>query len=308
MTRQGNDYYGLMLLESSGFGVQVAGTWAAATAFNCNVDIKKNVVMVDTTIKTSTNEPQIAEKIITGSSGMVTLSGDLCKEYDILLGAYFRDAAAGGYVIQAGQPAGFTYNIAKRYTDTTAKIDIALGCECVSFKITGAANGIIQFEAIFRAASVLLEQADLTTPTANAIGHPFLFAYVTNTLFNSATRMNSFELNLNTIFIDDAMKYQNSPTPLEGGIIRQEGTLNMVTKWDSTYDPTQCALIGSQTPVTNTISLVESTTTAKTWAIVTNCRIADYTVADPGKSIFTASYALELAGATAAVAITVTVT
>jgi len=305
MNRQGNNFYGLMIAESS-FGAQVAGTWAAATPFNCKVDIKKNVIQTDTSIKTNTNEPMIAEKIITGESGMVTLSGDLCKEYDILLKAYFRDSATP-YVIQAGQPAGFTYNIAKRYTEATAKIDIAYGCECVDFKITGATNGIVQFEATFRASEVKYNQADLTTPAANTVGHPFLFGNVTNTLFNSATHMNSFELALTTQFIDDATKYQNSMKPLEGGVIAQGGTLNLVTKWDETYDPTHAANIGSQTPVTNLITLVESTSVAKSWAITTNTRIATFDEADPGKSIMLASYGLELAGATAATAISIAV-
>lgn len=306
MTRQGNDYYGLAKQEAS-FGAQVAGTWEAALPLNCKIEMKKNVILTDREIKTSTNEPQIAEKIITGSSGMVTLSGDYCKEYEpFLLPAFYRKASTP-YAIQAGQPAGFTFNIAKRYTDATAKIDIALGCECVSFKRSGTSNGVIQFEATFRAASILLNQADLTTPAANVIGHPFLFGNVTNTLFNSAAHMNSFELALNTIFVDDATKYQNSMTPLEGGVIRQEGTLNLVTKWDESYDPALMSAIGAQTCVTNTINLIESTTTAMTQAIVTNCRVLDYTDADPGKGLMLANYSLELAGDSTHVAITETV-
>lgn len=300
---QGNDTYGAIMVESS-FGT-AAVSWSTATVLNCNIDIKKNVIMTDTTIKTSTNEPQIAEKIITGESGTVTVSGDLCKEYGILLAAYFRDSSA--YTIQSTQPAGFTYSIAKVYTELT-KADIALGCECTDFNITGESNGIVQFEAIFRAAEVkLLQTVPGSTPT-NAIGHPFLFGNVTNTLFNSAAKMQSFALNLTSTFIDDRLKYQNSLKPLEGGIIAQGGTLALETKWDSTYDPALFASIGSQTPVTNTINLVEPTTTAATWAIVTNSRIADYTMADPGKSIFTASYSLELAGDSDQTAITVTVT
>jgi len=304
--RQGNDYYGLMIAESS-FGAQVAGTWAAATPFNCMVDIKKNVIMTDTKIKTSTNEPKIAEKIITGSSGTVTLSGDFCKEYEpILLAAYFRKAGTP-YAIQAGQPAAFTYNIAKRYTDSTAKIDIALGCECESLNVTGESNGIVQFEAVFRCASVTLNTTDLTTPAANAILTPFLFGNVTNTLFNSAAKMNSFALNLTTTFVDDRVKYQNSMTPLEGRVIAQGGTLALETIWDETYDPALMTAIGSQTPITNVINLVEPTTTAKTIAITTNSRIADYTMADPDKSLFLASYSLELAGDSDQTAISVAV-
>jgi len=304
-TRQGNDYYGLMIVESS-FGAQVSGSWASATVFNCNVDIKKNVIMADRKQKTNTNEPQITEKIIAGSSGTVTLSGDLCKEYELLFAAYFRDSAP--YTIQAGQPAGFTYNIAKRYVDATAKIDIALGCECENFNITGESNGIIQFEATFRASSVLLNQTDLTTPATNSLTlHPFLFGNVTNTLFNSAAKMNSFALNLTTTFVDDRLKYQNSMTPLEGRVIAQGGTLALETIWDETYDPALFTAVGSQTPITNVINLVESTTTAKTIAITTNCRIADYTMADPDKSLFLASYSLELAGDSDQTAISVAV-
>lgn len=306
VNRIGNDGYGIIQLEAS-YGTQVT-TFTADKAVlgDCTIDMKPVKILVDTNIKTGKLVRTDKEKLLAGSSGIVTIKGNLCSEYGILLSAITR-ASGSPYAFTDPQPAGFTYNIYNIYpSDTPDTYDLALGCKCESFKITGVKNGIMQFEAMFTCKSIARKlTTTLTSTPALAAGTPFLFGNVTtpSNLF-SGVGLNSFDLTLTAVF-DENTTWQNNMTPKAGKIVSYELALNAETIYDETADSVTEAAIGSQTAVDVNISLVNG---SATWAMAMTCRILDFALADPGKAYITSQFTLEGAadaGNTAPIVVTV---
>jgi hypothetical protein len=321
-TRLSSSYQVLLVPEET-YGTLHADLTGAVAMTDVTVEIKKGVILTETKIKTGTLVPQMTEKLLTGSDATVTLKGNLCSEYTELLKAYTHDDGTP-YVMQATQPALFSYNIIQLFAVGTSASDtpynLALGCYCVDFKITGEPNGIVQFESTWVAKSShrglvsgsTVGVGPVTTtltnePTAYTAGTPFLFGNITNTLFNAATKMNSFALNLSKTFADAKLRYQNSMTPNAEYLLEYSGTLELETIYNdaaTSYDPSMEALMGSQTQVSNVINLVNS---SKTWAMTIAGQVQDFTLADADKSLFTAKYTIGLAhaGSTAPLSIAV---
>jgi len=303
--RLSNDYYGFIIAEGT-YGSQQK-TVTGAQILPCSIEIKKNVMVVDTTQKTNTLEPSICEKTTAGSSATVTIKGDMCKEYGVLFQAQIHDSSSP-YTFPTDQPAGFSYTIYKYWSKGTARYDCGIGCKAKTFNITGEANGLVQFEATFEAVSMRRAVANtggdtISTVPSLACVTPFKFGEVTATIFNTATKLNSFALNLENVYADDRVLYQNSLTKINQTLTGQTGTLALQTIYDDAQDPTHEGNIGVGTSVATTIVLVSG---ANSFTIATYSRIADFASPDQDKGLCIADYSLELARDGSNVALTVT--
>lgn len=293
-TRLSNDYMTCIIADNTTYGTQQTNLSGALVMSDVVTELKYAPIITDTKVKTGTLKPKNTEKIVTGTKAQVTIKGNLCSGYDLLIKALTMDSSSP-YTIQDTQPAGFTYNIYKLFIAGTDTYDLATGCVLVDFTITGESNGILQFESTWeaKAMSRAITTSITNAPSAYTAGTPFLFGNVTNTLFNSATKMNSFSMKFSKTMADDKTAFQNSMTKTAEYVYAVNGTIDVETIYNDANDPALEAAVGSQTPVTNTINLVNS---SATWAFVCRCRIADFNLPDNDKGLFNGSYSLELAG------------
>jgi hypothetical protein len=312
-SRLGSGYY-VSLVKETEYGTAITNLSTATHMFDVTCEIKNEPIITDTGVKTGTVQPYNTEKIITGTGGTVTISGNVCTEYAVLLQAYFHEDATvpapSVYNMQEASTAPFSYTIYQLFeADTTPSgtaYNIAAGCVLTEFSITGESNGILQFTSTWRAK--LVDRA-ITTALTNGVagwgaGTPFLFGSVTGTLFNAKTTFNSFAINLSKVLADDRISYQNSMARTAEYLTQYTGTLDVETIYDDAADHTFDGNIGSQTAVDSTIAFVNG---AVSWTWAFSTRIASFTQADPDKSLFVAQYSLELARDAAAEAVTVTV-
>ena len=297
-SRLGSGYYTAIVVEDT-YGTAVTELTTATYFWEHATEIKNEPILTDTKAKTGTTAPKIEEKVITGTGGTVTIRGNLSSDHEILLTALTHDTATP-FVFQEASTAVKSYTIYQLFeagtTPSGTAYNIATGCVLTNLTISGEANGIVQFEATFRANAV--DRAITTALSAGPASwlgddDQFLLANVTATLANTKTTMNSFSLNFEKTLADDRISYQNSLTRTAEYLIAFNGTVDFETIYDDAVDLTYDGNIGVQTAVENLITLVEG---AKSWAITTFCRIASFTQADPDKGLFVAQYSLELAG------------
>jgi hypothetical protein len=133
---------------------------------------------------------------------------------------------------------------------------------------------------------------------------PYRFADVTNTLFNSASKLNSFAINLENTYADDRVLYQNSETKINHALIEQMGTLTLQTIYDDAQDPTQeTTKLGADTQITNVLTF--NGTTDMAWTM--KGRVMDFTAPDQDKGQVLADYSIELVREGANLALSVAV-
>lgn len=310
--RYGYASYVTAVPETS-YGARTATELALTGAvhmFDVTYEIKNEPILTDTKIKTGTTQPKIKEKIITGTGGTAIIKGNLCSEYEFLLKALTHDASSP-YTMQEATETVPSYNLIQFFAVGTSgdqtPYDIATGAVLTSLKITGEANGIVQFESTWRCQAVDegITTAVTNEPTAWGAGTPFLFGNVTATLFSTATTMNSFALNFDKVLADDRISYQNSMDRTAEYLLGFTGTVEVETIYNTTTDPALDGNIGSQTAVNNLITLANA---SKTWAFTTSNRIASHDKADPDKSLYVSKYVLDVAGDDDTAALSVTVT
>jgi hypothetical protein len=301
-TRLSNDYYTIAVEEVDYANMQKdLSTGVSMGDVVC--EMHNDVMTADTKIKTMTLAPEIKEKIKTGSSATLTLKGNLCPEYEWLLAAYAL-CDSTPYSMTSPQPTGYSYSIYKYYPGTAAYYDVAVGCVMSDLKISGEANGILQFEATFRANYIyraVHNDTGTDYPTillsdvpAVAYGVPFLFGDVTVTLVTSVNYLLNFSLNLTKNFVDDRYAYMNYMTKLSERMTGYQGTWEYSVVYDDTIDPEQETLLGSNASLnTDTITFANAD---YTWAFVLNYRIDDFVLADADKSLFESKYTCSLVG------------
>ena len=309
--RWGSKQY-VVLVPETEYGTAVTALTTTGTAmFDVTCEMKNDPIITDTKIKTGSTAPHVDEKVITGTNATVTIKGNLCSEYDELLTAFTHDTATA-FVLGETSVAVVSYDIYAMQevgaAEATNPYDLAVGCVCTDLKITGEANGIVQFESTWRCKSMDrgITTAVTAEPTAYAAGTPFIYGNTTGTLANTKTTFNSFAINLSKTLAEDRFSYQNSLTRVAEYIVAFNGTVDFETIYDDTTakDPTFEGNIGVQTALTNLITLVNG---AFTWAITTSGNVTSFDKADPDKGLFVAKYTVALAGDTDAAALSIVV-
>ena len=306
--RLSNDYYTFAVAEGT-YGTKQTTLTSAVAMSDTVCEIHKDVQTTPTKIKTTTLEPDHEESIITSTAATVTLKGNLCTGYQWLLQAYFMKAASA-YVMTSPQPAistGFEYTIYKYYPSVVPYYDCGVGCVMSDLKLSGEANGIIGFEATFRAKSMERGTASaLTGMPANTPSTPFIFGNVTAILYDTQTTLINFNLNLSKNFVDDRITYQNSLTKVAEIMTGYSGTLEYSVVYDDVADAVDAYIGDTSIEVTDSIVLISGTVE---WTILTYGMIADFSPPDVDKSLFEGKYTMQLATSpAAAVPITITVT
>jgi hypothetical protein len=295
-TRLSNDYYTIAVPDDTTYGTQELDLTAAVAMSDVICEIHSDIMTQPTKIKTNVLYPDHEETIETASAASCTLKGNLCVGYEWLLYAY-TGTAASPYVM--AETAALSYSIYKYYSGTSPYYDVALGCVCSDLKITGEANGIIQFEATFRAKSMRRGIAstgadEATTVPANTPSTPFLFGNITDvyTPDTDLASFMSFALNLSKQFVDDKITYQNSLTKQAEIPLGYSGTFECANIYDDVNSPDSENNIGSATGASFTLN-----TLSVSWTFILLGRYSAFDAPDADKSLIEAKTTIELADA-----------
>jgi len=262
--------------------------WTEVTVLPDKCEMVHSVTPISTGNKTQTGLPTLCETKAGYQMDTVTLSGVLSHEHEIILKAFFKDAATP-YVMDS-VPTLDGYVIMQVWSDDTGTpyiADKAVGCQCVSFNITGTSGDMIKYEATFtsmgitRRASQAITEADPGT----ACTEGFNFGDTTATLnYGDTTHLKSFALSMQNNQVDDAAQFQNSNTRLQTIPMNVSGTLNYVTNYyDTAADIAAEGDLHSTTELNESITLANAT---KYWEISVYGQHTEYQRSDPDQQLF----------------------
>ncbi|RKZ98984.1 MAG: hypothetical protein DRQ46_00475 [Gammaproteobacteria bacterium] len=253
---------------------------------------------IDRAVKTQTYEPDFCETTAGTTGGTVSVSGTLSHGHAIFLEAFFSDdSSPHAFQVDPNTFQSYTiynlFNGGEVSTKTNWKGDIAIGCVCESFNITGSQGGVIGYEATFRAKSIAREQdlSGLTTTTITDASKPcyipFKFQSVTADMLNSTvTSINSFSISLGNEFADDTVAYQNSATKLREIAVKASGELAFDVIYDAAVALTYNPILMATTNLDDVITLSGG---SGTFIITMYGKYTSYDIADPDKGVYVTS-------------------
>ena len=263
--------------------------WTEVTVLPDKCEMTLDKAQIDTGAKTQTGLPTLCEIKSGYEKYTVTLSGTLSDEHEILLKAFFKDAATP-YTMDS-VPTLDSYVIMQVWSEDVATpyiADKAIGCQLMSLNITGASGGMVTYEAVFMARSYTRRDATVAitgTDPGTVCTKGFNFGDVTSVLnFGDGTHLKSFSLSLMNNLVDDAAMFQNSNTILQAIPSTVGGELNYVTNYyDTVNDISGELAINADSPIDEIISLKNTT---KTWTINTSGQVTAFVRADPDDGIY----------------------
>jgi len=288
----GNNYRTVIGAETtlgSGKTNATSIAWTEVTVLPDKCEMVHAVTPISTGNKTQTGLPTLCETKPGYQMDTVTLSGVLSHEHEIILKAFFKDAASP-YVMDS-VPALDGYVIMQVWSDDTATpyiADKAVGCQCVSFNITGTSGDMVKYEAVFTAQSITRRLATVAitgTDPGTACTEGFNFGDVTGTLnFGDTTHLKSFALSMQNNQVDDAAQFQNSNTRLQTIPMNVSGTLNYVTNYYDTAD--DIAAEGDLHGTTEIHEIIALYNTTKYWDMNIYGQLTEYQRSDPDQQLF----------------------
>jgi hypothetical protein len=236
---------------------------------------------------------------ITGSMATATLTGELTSGHELLLALHLDDSDGTPYLYASDLPTTLSANIYQLYLNSAGTItsyDVLLGAVITSFQITGEANGIIQYTATIEADGYRQEVSNTGGDTValdspGGVGEYFLFGKMLATLWDGSWTLNSFSLNIQKSYVDNALRFQNSMTKTNDRYIQVGGTLQITQLWDGSTHGTDKSLIYNQSPQTNTLSLIGD---MRVWDIGLEGVISDAQRPDADRGIFLGNYTFDL--------------
>ncbi len=263
--------------------------WTEVTVLPDKCEMSLDKAQIDTGAKTQTGLPTLCEIKSGYEKYTVTLSGVLSDEHEILLKAFFKDAASP-YTMDS-VPVLDSYLIMQVWSEDTATpyiADKAIGCQLMSLKIMGASGGMVTYEAVFMARSYVRRDATVAitgTDPGTVCTEGFNFGDVTAVLqYGDTTHLKSFSLSLMNNLVDDAAMFQNSNTILQAIPSTVGGELNYVTNfYDTVTDNSAEIGLLAESPFEESIVL---TNASATWTIATQGQLTGYTRADPDDGIY----------------------
>lgn len=263
--------------------------WTELTVLPDKCEMVHAVTPISTGNKTQTGLPTLCETKPGYQMDTVTLSGVLSHEHEIILKAFFKDAASP-YTMDS-VPTLDGYVIMQVWSDDTSTpfiADKAVGCQCVSFNITGTSGDMVKYEAVFTAQSITRRLATVAitgTDPGTACTTGFNFGDVTGTLvFGDTTHLKSFAISLQNNQVDDAAQFQNSNTRLQTIPMNVSGTLNYVTNYYDTA--TDIAAETFLHGTTENEEMIVVANNIKYWTITMFGQMTEYQRSDPDQQLF----------------------
>lgn len=263
--------------------------WTEVTVLPDKCEMTIDKAQIDTGAKTQTGLPTLCEIKSGYEKYTVTLSGVLSDEHEILLKAFFKDAASP-YTMDS-VPTLDSYVIMQVWAEDTATpyiADKAIGCQLMSLKFDGASGGMITYEAVFMARSYVRRDATVAitgTDPGTVCTKGFNFGDVTASLqYGDTTHLKSFSLSLMNNLVDDAAMFQNSNTILQAIPSTVSGEFSYVCNYyDTASELSAETSINGDSPLTEAIVLTNS---EATWSIDITGQLTGYTRADPDDGIY----------------------
>lgn len=310
----GNNYRTVIGKETaSGSGRTNATSiaWDEVTILPDKCEMVRAVTPISTGNKTQTGLPTLCETKPGYKKNTVTLSGVLSHEHEIILKAFFKDTASPYAMDSVPELDG--YVIMQVWNDDTLtpfNADIAVGCQCVAFNITGTSGDMVKYEAVFTAINIKRRLATVAitgTDPGTACTEGFNFGDTTGTFtFGETNAFKSFALSMQNNQVDDAAQFQNSNTRLQTILMNVSGTLNVVTNY---YDT--AADIAAEDNLHGATELFENiilANTTKTWNIEAIGQLTEYQRSDPDQQLFDNNCTIRLIAAGGGYPISILVT
>ena len=299
-TRNASNYYTVIVPEVSR-GTQVKDL-ATGVMLPDPCDIDDASIIKERSHKRATIKDRAGAKIKTGTKYNVKLSGELTSTHEILLKAFTQDSTSP-YTLPDEVPAtDLTYNIYRIYNvGASVYYDVALGCHCDSLKLSGNETDKITYEASFSAVASRFEihstsgDALTNVPARADLAGYFLFGNATASLANSATKLNSFSIDLSKSMVSDERRFQNTLTMANDLFTAIGGKLKFQTIWDSVNDSAMVNKLNDGSAYTSTITLVSSDSSPKTWAFVMYGTLESIKRPDEERNLFVSDQEYNLA-------------
>lgn len=209
-------------------------------------DIEMNPVQntVTTKHRELTAQETICKEKVTTKASNVVIRGELSPDLGVYMKLIFNNATT--FKFQDNPNATpLSAVIMQIWTDTPTgdppveyKVNRVTGAKLLSFNITGAAGGLIQYEATFEGQPVAREVSQAIDGTDPGITCPTPFAFSEVTLnpdtglyASSSMKPESFALNLVNTLTDDSRKYANNSSISNPAIITTGGTWEHVAAY-----------------------------------------------------------------------------